>query len=477
MAEIKCPNCGTAFTVDEDEYQDIARQIRDAEFKRAVEEQRDQAVEVARAKAGARIRELEQQIEADKRSFEAEKTLAVTDARQSAADDLAATREQVAALTAQLEAAKKDSDTAAKQVEAQAQMRIKELEGQLESQRTAFAAEKDLALAQAENRLKDEINEARRERDAARGEVDREKAEIARLTEAHKLELNEKLQAKDIVIADREAEIERVRDMKARLSTKMLGESLEQHCEVAFNQLRATAFRNAQFGKDNDASGGSKGDYIYREVDEDGVELISIMFEMKNEADDSTHTKKNEDHFKKLDKDRTTKNCEYAVLVSLLEPESELYNAGIVDVSYAYDKMYVIRPQFFIPMISLLRNAAMDAMQYKVELEQVRRQNIDVTHFEEQLEDFKDKFSKNYDLASRKFQTAIEEIDKTIDHLQKVKESLIGSERNLRLANDKADSLTVRKLTRKNETMKALFEEARQNAGADGRILPEGEDD
>ena len=261
--------------------------------------------------------------------------------------------------------------------------------------------------------------------------------------------------------------------MKARLSTKMVGETLEQHCETEFNRLRMTAFPNAYFEKDNDASGGTKGDFIFRECDEDGNEIISIMFEMKNENDDTATKHKNEDFFKKLDHDRAQKGCEYAVLCTLLEPESELYNAGIVDVSYRYEKMYVIRPQFFIPMITLLRNAAMNSLSYKQQLAEYRQQNIDVTNFEAKMEEFKTGFSRNYDLASRKFQLAIEEIDKTISHLQKTKDALLSSENNLRLANKRADELTIRKLTWGNKTMKAAFDEAREAEA--NRSLPEGE--
>ena len=246
--------------------------------------------------------------------------------------------------------------------------------------------------------------------------------------------------------------------MKARLSTKMVGESLEQHCETEFNKIRAAAFPRAYFEKDNDASEGSKGDFIFRECDEEGNEIVSIMFEMKNESDDSSHRHKNEDFFKKLDDDRRKKGCEYAVLVTLLEPESELYNQRIVDVSYRFEKMYAIRPQFFLPMISILRNAALNSMAYKAELAVVRNQNIDITKFEEQMETFKSGFARNYDLASRKFQTAIDEIDKTILHLQKTKDALVSSENNLRLANNKAQDLTIKRLTRNNPTMKAAFE-------------------
>ena len=259
-------------------------------------------------------------------------------------------------------------------------------------------------------------------------------------------------------IKDRDDAIDRLRDMKAKLSTKMVGETLEQHCETEFNRLRATAFNKAYFEKDNDAKSGSKGDYIFRDTDTDNNEIVSIMFEMKNESDTTAAKKRNEDFLKELDKDRSEKGCEYAVLVSLLEPESELYNSGIVDVFHRYPKMYVIRPQFFIPMITLLRNAAMNSMQYKAELALVKSQSIDVSHFEEKLDNFKSTFARNYDLAFKKFQTAIDEIDKSIDHLQKTTEALIGSQNNLRLANDKAQDITIKKLTHGNPTMKQKFD-------------------
>ncbi|MBN2786311.1 MAG: DUF2130 domain-containing protein, partial [Pontiellaceae bacterium] len=267
-------------------------------------------------------------------------------------------------------------------------------------------------------------------------------------------------------IKDRDDAIERLRDMKARLSTKMVGETLEQHCETEFNRIRATAFPRAYFEKDNDASTGSKGDYIFRDSDEAGTEIVSIMFEMKNENDGTATKKKNEDFLKELDKDRAEKGCEYAVLVSMLEPDSELYNTGIVDVFHRYPKMYVVRPQFFIPIITLLRNASMKSLEYKSELALVKAQNIDVTHFEDDLETFKSGFARNYDLASRKFKTAIDEIDKTITHLQKTKEALLGSENNLRLANNKAQDVTVKKLTRNNPTMAAKFEGLKEEHSA-----------
>ena len=308
-------------------------------------------------------------------------------------------------------------------------------------------------------------------RDEARAALASERAlhdsERQQLEASHALELEQSKKASDALIRYKDEEIERLRDMKVRLSTKMVGETLEQHCETEFNRLRMTAFPHAYFEKDNDAVEGedgsrrSKGDFIFRECDDDGNEIISIMFEMKNENDATATKHKNEDFFKKLDADRTKKKCEYAVLVSLLEPESELYNTGIVDVSYRYEKMYVIRPQFFIPLITLLRNAAMNALAYKQELAIMRQQNVDVTNFESKLEAFQEGFSRNFELANRKFQTAIEEIDKTISHLQKTKEALLSSDRNLRLANDKAQGLTIKKLTRGNPTMKAAFEEAR----------------
>ena len=299
--------------------------------------------------------------------------------------------------------------------------------------------------------LKESISDLEKERDDLRRSLELKEAE---------LKLRKQPQRKyETQIRDREETIERLKDLKAKLSTKMVGETLEQHCEIEFNKIRATAFPKAYFEKDNDARTGSKGDYIFREYDDNGTELISIMFEMKNENDTTVTKKKNEDFFKELDKDRTEKGCEYAVLVSMLEPNSELYNTGIVDVSYRYPKMYVIRPQFFIPMITLLRNAALNTLKYKNELAEVKAQNIDIANFEEELNKFKEAFGRNYELASQKFAKAIEEIDKSIDHLQKIKDALLGADRNLRLANDKAQDVTIKKLTKGNPTMAAKFEE------------------
>lgn len=403
-----------------------------------------------RAEADARIAELSAKLESAVEERESAVRVAAQRermvAQQDAADQKEELREQLAARDAQI--------------------------ASLKAQLDAGATQRDLAVTQAVTEARTTFEEERaklaRDLDAARFELSREQevraAEKQQIETAHALEIEQTRKSAQDLIRYKDEEIERLRDMKARLSTKMVGETLEQHCETQFNQLRATAFPHAYFEKDNDASDGTKGDFIFRECDEAGNEIVSIMFEMKNENDTTATKHKNEDFFKKLDSDRKKKGCEYAVLVTLLEPESELYNTGIVDVSYRYEKMYVIRPQFFIPMITLLRNAAMNALAYKQELELVRQQNIDVTEFEEKLLGFQEGFNRNYDLASRKFQTAIDEIDTTIKHLQKVKDNLISSENNLRLANDKAQGLTIRKLTWGNKTMKAKFDEAREEA-------------
>ena len=450
MNEIKCPQCGTVFQVDETGYAKIVSQIRDREFARELEqrerhlaERQEQAVRLAvaqerqRAQEGAsahaaRIAELEALLEAAK--------------REGVAGMEALKRDQEARERAvRAEHARALADAAAERG-----ARVAELEQKLAAQAASFSAEKQLAASEARA-------EVERERDALAAQVELVRAEGERAAVALREEMATKLRAKDELISYKDEEIARYKDMKARLSTKMVGESLEQHCEAEFNKLRATAFPRAYFEKDNDVVDGTKGDYVFREHDEDGTEVVSIMFEMKNENDETATKHKNEDFLKKLDADRRKKGCEYAVLVTLLEPESELYNEGIVDVGYRYEKMYVVRPQFFIPIISILRNAALSAMTYKAELARARSQNVDVTRFEEQMEDFKAKFGRNYELASRKFQQAIDEIDKTIDHLQKTKDALLGSERNLRLANDKAQDLTIKRLTRNNPTMKAAF--------------------
>lgn len=480
MNEIKCPHCGQVFTVDESGYAALLNQVRDHEFQRELNErvslaeknrEQDMALAVAKAEEElrAQIAQRDSQLAAQTEQFRAE----AKDLQLTAQNEKAELEKQLEALKAQLQAQASEADTARKLAVADAlsaesdKLRAVEKERdslaqQLETQRQQASTETQLALQKQESTLKDARIAVERERDELRAQVVREQEALARIEAEHKATLAEKLAAKDELIADREREILRIQDMKAQLSTKMLGESLEQHCEIEFNRLRPTAFPHAYFEKDNEVIEGTKGDFVFRDFDEESNEIISIMFEMKNEADDSVNRKTNESHFKKLDADRKKKNCEYAVLVSLLEPENELYNAGITDVSYRFEKMYVIRPQFFIPIITLLRNAALSSLQYRKELALVRQQNIDVTNFEDQLADFKDKFGRNYRIASQKFQKAIEEIDKSIDHLQKIKDSLIGSENQLRLANDKAEDLTVKKLTRKNPTMKALLDEARE---------------
>lgn len=400
MQAISCPKCGIAFQVDEAGYADILKQVRDHEFTEALKER--QAI-AEREKRDA-VELARSQLQAKLDAAELEKTLAVKEA---------------------LGEALRERDEARQALKEQ-------------------ALAQELAVAKAHS-------QAQQERDQLAAKLER--AELEKTLAAQALKERYEVQLKD-----RDEAIERLKDMKARLSTKMLGETLEQHCENAFNQIRATAFPNAYFEKDNDARTGSKGDYIFRDQDEAGTEIVSIMFEMKNEADATTTKKRNEDFLKELDKDRREKGCEYAVLVSLLEADSELYNTGIVDVSHRYPKMYVIRPQFFLPLIALLRNAALGALAYKQELALVRAQSVDITHFEENLEAFKTAFGKNYDLASRRFQTAIDEIDKSIDHLQKTKDALLGADRNLRLANDKAQDVSIKKLTRNNPTMQAKFQ-------------------
>lgn len=459
MHDIICPHCSKAFKIDESGYADILRQVRDREFDKQLHErlemaerEKQTALKLARSEAASQLQRAAAEKEAQIQALEAQlqasgkdQQLAVEQARHAAEkerDELArqlVQQQQAQKAAAQLAEARLAS--ALQQAAAESAAQIQELRARLQ---TADAAH-ELNIAKA-------VSEMQQERDALKSQL--EQAEMAKKLSEQSLKERYEIQLKD-----RDAAIERLRDMKARLSTKMVGETLEQHCETEFNRLRATAFARAYFEKDNDASSGSKGDFIFREQDESGAEIVSIMFEMKNENETTATKKKNEDFLKELDRDRNEKKCEYAVLVSLLEPDSELYNGGIVDVSHRYPKMYVIRPQFFIPMITLLRNAALNAAQYKAELALVKAQNVDITNFENQLEAFKTAFGKNYDLASRRFQTAIDEIDKSIDHLQKTRDALLGADRNLRLANDKAQDVTIKKLTRGNPTMKARFDE------------------
>ncbi len=417
MREIRCPKCGEVFQVDESGYAAIVKQVRDKEFEKE-------------------IREREAQFRQEKQ----------------AAEELART---------------KTEQKLSGQISSQ-ETRIRELETRLQAEKDARDLEIQKAAAEKERELAQRIaakDQELAERDARiqklRSQMDSEEKESQLKEQSLKEKYEEQLKMKDELVAY-------YKDFKARQSTKMVGESLEIHCETEFNKLRATGFQHAYFEKDNDARSGSKGDYIYRETDPEGVEFISIMFEMKNEMDETATKKKNEDFLKELDKDRREKNCEYAVLVSLLEPDSELYNQGIVDMSHRYPKMYVIRPQFFIPIITILRNAATNALDYRRQLEVVRNQNIDISHFEEDMNDFKEKFARNFRIASERFQKAIDEIDKTIDHLQKTKEALLSSENNLRLANNKAEDLTIKRLTRKNPTMAAKFAELAERKRQEG---------
>lgn len=470
MAEIRCPHCGEAFTVDETEYAQIVKQVRDAEFERDIAERVElvrqgqaSAVEAAVAQANVRAQQQLSNARASLQGQLAEKDALIAKLRSEVEQGKSAV--DVARLSAQCEA---DAKLAARDRDlAQSRQRIAELEAQAKAASHAFASEKALAVREATSEQGEKIVALEGQVTAAQLERDQVEAQLRQ-------EMTEKLGYKDQAIRDKEDEIDRLRNQRSRLSVKLIGETLEQHCEMEFNRVRMMAFPKAEFHKDNDVVDGTKGDYVFRELDDSGVEVVSIMFDMKNEDDNSTNRKRNEDHLKKLDKDRRDKGCEYAVLVSTLEPESELYNTGIVDVSYLYPKMYVIRPQFFLPLISLLRNAGRNAVEARRELEEIRQQNIDITGFEDALEDFKAKFGKNYETASKKFGTAIEEIDKTIDHLNKVKENLLSSERQLRIANDKAEGLTIRKLTWKNPTMKAKFAEAA--AERDARGLAAGED-
>lgn len=403
MAELKCPKCGTTFKVDDTSYADILNQVRNHEFEAELEKR------------------LEQSLRSEKQSHQAE--------------------------IAELKAKFEQASTELKAKFAQSKT---ELEAKLAQSKT----EQELAVARATAPIERERDSLKNSLVAAQNEA---KLNLETANSRAKLSEAALITKYESALKLKEEENERLKDLKSKLSTKMVGETLEQHCQTEFNRIRTAAFPHAYFEKDNDARSGSKGDYIFRELDEAGNEIVSIMFEMKNENETTATKHKNEDFFKELDKDRREKNCEYAILVSLLESDSELYNTGIVDVSYRYEKMYVIRPQFFIPIITLLRNAALSSLQYKQELAVVRSQNIDITHFEENIEKFKVGFARNYDLASRKFKTAIDEIDKTINSLQKTKDALLSSENNLRLANNKAEELTIKRLTRGNPTMAQKF--------------------
>ncbi len=437
MNEIKCPHCQTVFTIDENSYADIVSQVRNKEF----------------------TEDVHKQLEFAKKQFETEKALAKEQEKRLYDEERANFEQKILSLELALKNAdvkeeknvqealhQKEKEFSALQAELdqlKQQLQFKEVELSQKFQEDLHAKERTILELKQEKELQQKEQEVQQ----------------TALKEKYELELRSKKDQFELELKAKDEAIAFYKDFKAKQSTKMVGESLEQHCEIEFNRLRMTAFPRAEFGKDNDAKTGSKGDYIYREYDENGIEILSIMFEMKNENDETATKKKNEHFFKELDKDRHEKQCEYAILVSLLEADNELYNTGIVDVSYQYPKMYVVRPQFFIPIITLLRNAALNSLQYKQELALMRDQHIDITHFEEDLETFKKGFARNYELASKKFQTAIDEIDKTIKSLEKTKAALLSSENNLRLANNKAEDLTVKKLVKNNPTMKQRFEE------------------
>jgi len=428
MQEIKCPKCGEVFQVDESGYAAIVKQIRDREFQKEVYER-------------------EQQFKAHLQTLEKDRLLAIKNA-------VGEKDAEIAQLKAQLNANAQNNKLSVSEAVAVKEKEITALEARL----AAYEMEKRLAVSEVVFKTERQLAAKNEELIKLTNQIESNEKESKIREQSIKDGYEAKLKIKD-------EQIDYYKDLKAKQSTKMIGETLEQHCAIEFNRLRATAFRNAYFEKDNDARTGSKGDFIFREFDDEGTEFISIMFEMKNEADETATKHKNEDFLKELDKDRKEKNCEYAVLVSLLEADNELYNGGIVDMSHRYPKMYVVRPQFFIPIITLLRNAAMNSLQYKKELATIKNQNIDISHFEEDMNDFKEKFARNYRLASEKFKKAIEEIDKTIDHLQKTKEALLSSENNLRLANNKAEDLSIKRLTRNNPTMQAKFAELEAKKG------------
>ena len=467
MHEIICPHCGKAFKIDEAGYADILKQVRDGEFEQQLherlelaEQDKRKAVELATTKAAnelqksATVKDAEiQELKAKLDAGEVARKLAVSEA-------LSAVEKERDTLSNELEQARRDKQAASElaaerllnELQKAAAMKDAEIQG-LKAELGAKEVAQKLAITEAVGVVEKEREELKS--GLERAELEKQLAEKS---------LKDKYETQ---IKDRDDAIERLKDMKARLSTKMVGETLEQHCETEFNRIRAMAFPNAYFEKDNDARTGSKGDYIFRDSDEAGTEIVSVMFEMKNESDSTATKNRNEDFLKELDKDRTEKGCEYAVLVSLLEPDSELYNTGIVDVFHRYPKMYIVRPQFFLPIITLLRNAAMNSLKYKSELAHVKAQNIDITNFETNLESFKTTFARNYDLASNSFKKAIEEIDKSIDHLQKTKDALLGTDRNLRLANDKAQDVTIKKLTRGNPTMADKFAELKNQGPSD----------
>lgn len=461
--KITCPHCGKDFALDDAGYANILKQVRDREFEQQLQKRLElaeldkrNAVELAAEKARSELLKAAAAKDAEIQGLKAKIDAGETAQKLAVTQALSAVEKERDALASQLKQARHEQETASKLAEATLLKELQETAAKKDAEIQGLTAKLEATDVAQKLAITEAIHRVERERDELKNGL--KQAELEKQLAEKSLKDKYETQLKD-----RDEAIERLRDLKARLSTKMVGETLEQHCETEFNRIRATAFPRAYFEKDNDASAGSKGDYIFRDSDEAGTEIVSIMFEMKNENDTTATRKKNEDFLKELDKDRTEKGCEYAVLVSLLEPDSELYNTGIIDVFHRYPKMYVVRPQFFLPMITLLRNASMNSLSYKTELALVKAQNVDVTTFENNLETFKTAFGKNYELASRKFQTAIEEIDKSIDHLQKTKDALLGTDRNLRLANDKAQDITVKKLIRDNPTMTAKFAALKQD--------------
>lgn len=511
MSQIKCPNCGTVFQVDESQYHEILQQVRNEEFEKELNERQKNSNQIIQSKLEKEyesklnqktleIKELqankeleikqlqsdfnqkqndkEQEVISLKEKLEANTQLTKSETQKEYQEQLNQKDLEISKLNAKLDQILSQNKINESKTEQEYKLQLQAKENEIQALKNNISNNEKVLKANLENTYQSKLNEKNLEIQSLKQDMDKAKVEnelnvksikqdLQNQIEQDKMkyQLQEKnLQEKyDTLLQTKDEQIAYYKDFKLKQSTKMIGESLEQHCEIEFNKLRATGFQNAYFEKDNDARTGSKGDYIYRELDENGVEIISIMFEMKNENDKTATKHKNEDFLKELDKDRNEKNCEYAVLVSMLEPENELYNTGIVDKSHRYPKMYVIRPQFFIPMITILRNAALNSMKYKNELQLVRNQNIDITNFEESMNDFKQKFSRNYELASKKFNIAIEEIDKTISHLQKTKEALLSSERQLQLANNKAEDLTIKRLTRNNPTMKQKFDELKKD--------------
>lgn len=467
MNDVKCPNCNKAFKIDEAGYADIQKQVRDNEFDKQLGERLElaekdklNAVELVKSQVGNEMQKAAvakdteiQDLKAKLDSGDVAKKLAVTEA-------LSEVEKAKDALAGELAQTKRDNEAASKLADATLAQELQKTNATKNTEIQALKAKLEASVTEQKVAVTGAVSVIEKERDELRNGLKHSELE----KEISEKALKEKYETQ---IKDRDDAIERLRDMKARLSTKMVGESLELHCETEFNRIRATAFPRAYFEKDNDARSGSKGDYVFRDSDAADTEIVSIMFEMKNENDTTATKKKNEDFLKELDKDRREKGCEYAVLVSLLEPDSELYNTGIVDVFYRYPKMYIVRPQFFIQIITLLRNAGMKSMEYKTELASVKAQNVDITNFEQDLDKFKSAFGKNYDLASKKFETAIAEIDKSILHLQKTKDALQSTDRNLRLANDKAQDVTIKKLTRKNPTLKTMFKEVDDQTALD----------